>query len=743
MSLRTSCILLLVLLVSVPAHAARIDALTGEPIPAPLADLAADAPSAPAYRDGDLELLAHITDGTSKSVRALPGNVVIWQNGAALVATDLSVPAAPVELGRFVLTAQPSDMQVIGTTVYVALRKSAGLLILDYADPAMPQVVGNLMGFDLLSVAVEGDRAYCGRGSSGVLVVDLTDPANPTDITLFDTPGSANGTDIDGNILYVAMGTDGLGVYDVTDPLAPIALGSAATNGFCTYVQERDGVAYACDGSGLSIFDVSFPAVPTPLGTYSAGGTCYEMCFTGNASVIYLAGLPGMFSLMVADPTSPVVLDAASVSGSFSCADAGGTAVLAARYSGLHVFDGSFDTVANITNGGFAMKLHLDGTEVYVADLSGGVRIYDLTDPENPVFVTEVATDPNCQDLAVQAGILHAVNANNTGAGLTLTDVTDPASPLPLSEFNTTNQTMGIGLDGDLCMLANGFGGLRSVNVADPLAPALLGDLPFGANCNDVMPIDNVAFTVSFGGGMLSVDITDATNMSIIQQQPWGFLNALDITDDLAWVADGQAGLRVVDISDPANLVSLATQAVGGQPRDVVRSRVGSPYAYLADDFYGLRQMDVSDPTAPILFASYPSADRGMGVDAAAGLVVLAAGEGGVYVYRNPAVVAIDEEPETLPEPPLALSLDAAPNPFNPRLEVSYSVPRAGWATLEVFDARGRHVRTLISANVPQGTASVIWPGDDASGRPVASGVYHLRLVTDERATSRSVTLVR
>jgi len=155
--------------------------------------------------------------------------------------------------------------------------------------------------------------------------------------------------------------------------------------------------------------------------------------------------------------------------------------------------------------------------------------------------------------------------------------------------------------------------------------------------------------------------------------------------------------------------------------------------------------VDISDPSNPILFASYPSADRGMGVDAQGALVVLAAGETGVYIYRDPAVVAIEPEPEPedLPGPPDRLQLAASPNPFNPQLEVSYALPRAGRVRLDVFDARGHLVRTLLDLDRPAGAGSLIWPGDDAHGRAVASGVYHLRLVTDAETTTRSVTLVR
>jgi flagellar hook assembly protein FlgD len=92
---------------------------------------------------------------------------------------------------------------------------------------------------------------------------------------------------------------------------------------------------------------------------------------------------------------------------------------------------------------------------------------------------------------------------------------------------------------------------------------------------------------------------------------------------------------------------------------------------------------------------------------------------------------------------PAPLSLTAAPNPFNPRLEIAYSLPQAGRVQLEVFDARGRLVRTLLRASAPAGNGTLVWNGVDATGRPVASGVYQLRLTTEQSVTSRAVTLVR
>jgi hypothetical protein len=48
-----------------------------------------------------------------------------------------------------------------------------------------------------------------------------------------------------------------------------------------------------------------------------------------------------------------------------------------------------------------------------------------------------------------------------------------------------------------------------------------------------------------------------------------------------------------------------------------------------------------------------------------------------------------------------------------------------------------------VSGVKPAGEESVFWTGEDSRGRPVASGVYHLRLVVDQQRIVKTVTLVR
>ncbi len=69
------------------------------------------------------------------------------------------------------------------------------------------------------------------------------------------------------------------------------------------------------------------------------------------------------------------------------------------------------------------------------------------------------------------------------------------------------------------------------------------------------------------------------------------------------------------------------------------------------------------------------------------------------------------------------------PNPFNPQTVIGFDVPggsadqRVG-VTLEIFDLRGRSVRTLVDRDLAPGSHRVTWNGMTRDGRRADSGVY-------------------
>jgi hypothetical protein len=102
-----------------------------------------------------------------------------------------------------------------------------------------------------------------------------------------------------------------------------------------------------------------------------------------------------------------------------------------------------------------------------------------------------------------------------------------------------------------------------------------------------------------------------------------------------------------------------------------------------------------------------------------------------------------DGDAASTPAGPRAAGLSVASAPgAASRLE--FAVPRTAHVKLELYDARGRRVRTLVDQDAAAGTFTAPWDGRDQGGSRVAGGVYFARLALDGRVVeSRKVTLVQ
>jgi flagellar hook assembly protein FlgD len=83
------------------------------------------------------------------------------------------------------------------------------------------------------------------------------------------------------------------------------------------------------------------------------------------------------------------------------------------------------------------------------------------------------------------------------------------------------------------------------------------------------------------------------------------------------------------------------------------------------------------------------------------------------------------------------------PNPFNPQTIITYTVTRRGSVRLQLYDARGRRVRTLLAGEQDAGRHRIVWDGRSDRGAPLPSGVYCCRLVAGEVTRLAKLTLVR
>lgn len=89
-----------------------------------------------------------------------------------------------------------------------------------------------------------------------------------------------------------------------------------------------------------------------------------------------------------------------------------------------------------------------------------------------------------------------------------------------------------------------------------------------------------------------------------------------------------------------------------------------------------------------------------------------------------------------------AHELQAFPNPFTEDVCVTYHVEVPGSGRVEVFDAKGRHVKELFNGRMTPGEHVVKWDGTDGIG-PVAAGTYACHVTQGGLVSAVQIVVLR
>ncbi len=88
---------------------------------------------------------------------------------------------------------------------------------------------------------------------------------------------------------------------------------------------------------------------------------------------------------------------------------------------------------------------------------------------------------------------------------------------------------------------------------------------------------------------------------------------------------------------------------------------------------------------------------------------------------------------------PLEFNLEQNyPNPFNPVTEIAFTLPEAGFTKLEIYNAMGVNVASLVSSQMSAGRHVVAW-----NASSYATGVYLYRLTANGRSATRKLMLIK
>ncbi len=83
------------------------------------------------------------------------------------------------------------------------------------------------------------------------------------------------------------------------------------------------------------------------------------------------------------------------------------------------------------------------------------------------------------------------------------------------------------------------------------------------------------------------------------------------------------------------------------------------------------------------------------------------------------------------------------PNPFNPSTTMSFYLPEKTKAQLTIYNTKGQVVNIIKNEVMDKGSHTVVWDGNDRSGRPVSSGVYFYQLKAGRTNNVRKCILLK
>ncbi len=515
-------------------------------------------------------------------------------------------------------------------------------------EPPLPQssriqdldLVGYLGSGQARAVAVQEHYAYLGIDIE-LVVVDVSDPNHPQRVGHLFLPGlvmdialvkdAAQGH----TYAYVVAGNGaGLYVVEMADPTKPVVRDKRYSGSYVSEIVIAGGYAYL-SGSVSHILDVTNPAAPVEVGTHSlAQSISWER-------------------------VAAVVTD-----------DAQGRRYAYTAYEdyrriyGLRIVDVT-DPAVPAALGSLAMNAPI--YEVAVANEYayllvgpgvGRLVTVGISDPQNPTEVHSALPGSwGSESLAVQDHYLYLVgyelDKSEPAGGLQVLDTADPANPVALGRYEgIALSALDVSVEGERAYIAAGDG-LAVLDIADPTTPTGTGTYHANAlagSGHDLAVVGSTVYIAAGEAGLQVVDASDPVNPKVVgSHDTAGHTWAIALAQGdqqartYAYLADEYNGLRVIDVSDPFTPAEVGAYDLPGQYEFFHGVAIEGNYAYVADGGLmdtGLRVVNISDPAHPFEVAYLPfmagiegtPPPRVEDVAVADGYVYLVAGTAGLRV---------------------------------------------------------------------------------------------------------------
>jgi len=360
---------------------------------------------------------------------------------------------------------------IISSNILFVLRAEFGLGIWNISDPANPEELSMTeTGGYSTDMIFAGDNLVVADWLNGVQIFDISMLSRPELITDFDPIGFPSDLSCDGNTLALASGSNGIEYWDLTTPESPQILANPHLDGSSqdVYLGGLESLIYEAAGdAGLRVWDFSNPTNINLTANISTGGWANSIYASENW--LYLSkGFAGI-DILTRDsyPASTYEIDTDAYAGKVvmnadndvfvSLGDDG--------FYGLNVESaGQLAEYGTTTTADYVHDLSASTELLITAEGSSGFEIFDLADPADPQYVTQVVPDGGAWAVLLVGDLAYIGTGWN---GMEVYDVSLPESPATVGMVNDIGWVVDIS-EGpwDLINVSSGEAGLFAMSAS-------------------------------------------------------------------------------------------------------------------------------------------------------------------------------------------------------------------------------------------------------------------------------------
>ncbi len=661
-----------------------------------------------------------------------------------------------------------------------------GLQVVDTSDLNAPEVVSTVPEIEYpTAVDIAGDYAVVSDFGFGLYVVNIADLENPMIVDSEPLPFGASGVTVTDDTVLAAGSLEGVFSFtmDLYGELEPV--GALDTPGEALDIEPgAPGVAYLADeGGGILRLDVSDPAnmsithtAATPGDARSVSfheGTVYGIMRTGHLvsyaennlaaqDTMYL--VPDGHEVDVHDDVAVVGSDGGvlvvDVSDPFNMAYGGhvmessevravdredGVTAIANWAGQFIIMKGDLfpvTPIASIGTVGACRDVKVRNDIAYVADGAGTLSIWDVSTPESAFEISSLPLSQPPALMAMEEPYVVTISpALEDTSQASLANISNPGDPFIESTVGIPGQVGGLVLRDGLLYAAAGDNGLVIADCSDPEDILITSETPTPGNAIDLCVYGSIAVVADGPGGGCVLDISDPANPNILGSIPTeddcvaiaqrgrhvylgisgGKFRSIDSGD--SWF-DGRSGETLDELNLPGTPTAL---------------RVMGSYACVTLGSDGFALINVADGSNLAIAGGAETLHEALDISMAGDGFFVADTDSGLQIF--PGQLGLTGADEWAA--PTGLKLRTYPNPVFSSAHIAFTLPRAGFVSGAIYDLRGRLIRNFGENRFSEGEHSLFWNGLDAKGQPVSSGIYLIRVDTEQGRASGKLLFLR